>query len=182
MAVLPILQLHFISIHAAQEGCDRGQPISSSSFIISIHAAQEGCDLAGCIAKTLKGISIHAAQEGCDSNSPVEVKDVILFQSTQPKRAATNVLPSSVTISKDFNPRSPRGLRQMGNVLFVVSPIFQSTQPKRAATYHSLPPVHNALISIHAAQEGCDAKMIKLLKKFTDFNPRSPRGLRQKIV
>ena len=33
-------------------------------------------------------------------------------------------------------------------------------------------------ISIHAAQEGCDKKLIKMQALAYNFNPRSPRGLR----
>ena len=38
------------------------------AFIISIHAAQEGCDRVECGFETIVDISIHAAQEGCDGN------------------------------------------------------------------------------------------------------------------
>ena len=77
---------------------------------------------------------------------------------------------------------------------------FQSTQPKRAATDFllSLKPtgaisIHAAQegcdevaalavrgrgISIHAAQEGCDSPKGCKTLKHSDFNPRSPRGLR----
>ena len=104
-----------ISIHAAQEGCDcGGENAVMHLFEISIHAAQEGCDdtLAGKRAcrsnfnprsprglRRKKGsrfncplnvISIHAAQEGCDRVATVKIiADVVRFQSTQPKRAAT---------------------------------------------------------------------------------------------
>ena len=105
------------------------------------------------------GISIHAAQEGCD----IECKHF------------------SEGAVGNFNPRSPRGLRQYGNIykciiakqfqstqpkraatfsglLHLLMAIFQSTQPKRAATWN-LPGGKTAvLISIHAAQEGCDNK------------------------
>ena len=56
-------------------------------------------------------ISIHAAQEGCD----------ICF-----KRQGSS--------SGNFNPRSPRGLRQIILENKFVPTVFQSTQPKRAAT------------------------------------------------
>ena len=81
---------------------------------------------------------------------------VILFQSTQPKRAATELarhLKIDVYISIhaaqegcdqrgeptlfdfiDFNPRSPRGLRPLPPPTAESRMEFQSTQPKRAAT------------------------------------------------
>ena len=78
-----------ISIHAAQEGCDKGVRTWTKAISISIHAAQEGCDIltlqivmmpkqfqstqpkrAATIIAEIKRlsqrISIHAAQEGCD--------------------------------------------------------------------------------------------------------------------
>ena len=79
----------YISIHAAQEGCDLIMTAERARHLISIHAAQEGCD----VDEDLKfyrdmAISIHAAQEGCDPR----------------------LLPVSV-FNVYFNPRSPRGLR-----------------------------------------------------------------------
>ena len=79
---------------------------------ISIHAAQEGCDSRcadwGRIKRNFNPrsprglrptlaqeniigyeISIHAAQEGCDSVLKTPHLKLALFQSTQPKRAAT---------------------------------------------------------------------------------------------
>ena len=101
---------------------------------ISIHAAQEGCD------QTFKGplnlvscISIHAAQEGCDC-----ITDCRWYTQA------------------DFNPRSPRGLRPARTPMNLPLHIFQSTQPKRAATWSDVDDMLRNLISIHAAQEGCD--------------------------
>ena len=56
-----------ISIHAAQEGCDKGKQARQYFLeVISIHAAQEGCDVTAAAAANVLVISIHAAQEGCD--------------------------------------------------------------------------------------------------------------------
>ena len=103
---------------------------------------------------------------------------VILFQSTQPKRAATSPSGKLTGSPFYFNPRSPRGLRQLfkgikgccGNfnprsprglrpkaaLEAYASNKFQSTQPKRAATALSMFYQRQRYISIHAAQEGCD--------------------------
>ena len=62
--------------------------MSDQEIKISIHAAQEGCDDGDIIIEYVTGISIHAAQEGCDY-----ARNLVNF------------------IWKDFNPRSPRGLR-----------------------------------------------------------------------
>ena len=80
-----------ISIHAAQEGCDSDWPCYTLPFYrISIHAAQEGCDSGGGVKnRVIEIISIHAAQEGCDVIGSAIHALTVLFQSTQPKRAAT---------------------------------------------------------------------------------------------
>ena len=57
---------------------------------ISIHAAQEGCDMVFLLLMMTVLISIHAAQEGCDKTPQANLAAFGLFQSTQPKRAATD--------------------------------------------------------------------------------------------
>ena len=131
-----------ISIHAAQEGCDVIQSAIVWRGTISIHAAQEGCDSKNEMAIT----------SGCDFNprSPrglrliviVAKAKIYLFQSTQPKRAATYTGNSCECRLIDFNPRSPRGLRRTTGAASAIS----------------------VAISIHAAQEGCDL-ILSTLKK-----------------
>ena len=83
-------------------------------------------------------ISIHAARVGCDYNGIVYYNYNI----------------------KDFNPRSPSGLRPLHTLIFFNASIFQSTQPEWAATL--LPKA--------------------ILTPSEDFNPRSPSGLRHHIA
>ena len=78
-----------ISIHAAQEGCDGTDHGVKRADVISIHAAQEGCDFCAAFHISVFAISIHAAQEGCDSKANKKYAELFIFQSTQPKRAAT---------------------------------------------------------------------------------------------
>ena len=78
-------------------------------------------------------ISIHAARVGCD-------KDKI----------------KNGTSRKDFNPRSPSGLRlKIGSLKAL-----------------------RMVISIHAARVGCDIFILCIRKRKRYFNPRSPSGLR----
>ena len=63
-------KLHAISIHAAREGGDRGQFISS----------YDG------------EISIHAAREGGDEQARLRKSRIALFQSTPPVKAATRMI------------------------------------------------------------------------------------------
>ena len=148
-----------ISIHAPREGCDAQlRPQSEGHIVISIHAPREGCDLDTSRGCTQGGISIHAPREGCDR-----------------ERAR------SVGGGGDFNPRTPRGVRpQDGAQRFPV-----------------------IIISIHAPREGCDPTG-RVYQDFdgkfqsthpargatsragtssslsTYFNPRTPRGVRQR--
>ena len=100
-------------------------------IIISIHAAQEGCDN-NYVFVDVDGkiISIHAAQEGCDH---------YVYVKAFPRQY--------------FNPRSPRGLRQM----------YDLTVP------------HDKFISIHAAQEGCDRFFVKQQGHRCKFQSTQPK-------
>ena len=58
---------------------------------------------------------------------------------------------------KNFNPRTPRGVRQARGFEVMTTRVFQSTHPARGATLLGLA-VHAVQgISIHAPREGCDA-------------------------
>ena len=191
-----------ISIHAPREGCDvhifrhRGCPV------ISIHAPREGCDLsvsnspmrksyfnprtprgvrhgetcqrtrAGCYfnPRTPRGvrqrlwvwlhppppISIHAPREGCDRLSGHVCGRVLVFQSTHPARGATTV---RLNLDADcyISIHAPReGCDKSKNYCMVVR-----------------------TISIHAPREGCDVRRFCPSMRADDFNPRTPRGVRQ---
>ena len=146
----------YVSIHAAQAGCDLSRSDSSKYQYVSIHAAQAGCDKLEWIvlqsyisfnsrspsglrqgqmyhAKFLIVVSIHAAQAGCDQITAIQPRN-----------------PSC------FNSRSPSGLRLTDNSVFSKRE-FQFTQPKRAATFAILSGRH---------WSRC-------------FNSRSPSGLRR---
>ena len=145
-------------------------------------------------------ISIHAAQEGCDHNFAHLITLPKAFQSTQPKRAATkprciignhqNISIHAaqegcdrINIQKRMTHAISIHAAQEGCDMKRYKTIrmklkFQSTQPKRAATLLSTASAAVSVISIHAAQEGCDVSPGLCTLTFSDFNPRSPRGLR----
>ena len=122
-------------------------------------------------------ISIHAPLTGCD--------DVV---SQQPDHRC------------DFNPRTPHGVRPCCSPHPPSVGEFQSTHPSRGATIvHKFGParfsisihapltgcdramsgkVHHYSISIHAPLTGCDDYMVNLVFETTDFNPRTPHGVR----
>ena len=146
--------------------------------VISIHAAHAGCDPHQAAGINWIIISIHAAHAGCDLVWRRDAFIYMIFQSTQPMRAATELhtvkleaLEISIHAAHagcdykarlaeawqgDFNPRSPCGLRRCGIKAATIKTVFQSTQPMRAATR--------------------DGK--EVIRDTCDFNPRSPCGLR----
>ena len=77
------------------------------------------------------------------------------FQSTQPKRAATHL---------------------WAHLWAHLQTQFQSTQPKRAATEAAeLRMTADNMISIHAAQEGCDLKMMAKRPTGKQFQSTQPK-------
>ena len=123
-------------------------------------------------------ISIHAPREGCDDTPDVWAADAWQFQSTHPARGATihrATGDESANISihapregcdwlfwwqrayeKDFNPRTPRGVRLVLAILVAVSLYFNPRTPRgvRRGLCAVCPSV--GAISIHAPREGCD--------------------------
>ena len=103
-------------------------------------------------------ISIHAPREGCDCKPPYCILDTFPFQSTHPARGAT----AQVTHSG-------------------IHTVISIHAPREGCDAHSLLiPSTSLSISIHAPREGCDP-----LRRNThpadrrNFNPRTPRGVRQ---
>ena len=59
---------------------------------------------------------------------------------------------------------------------------FQSTHPARGATNPRKALADHVDISIHAPREGCDLPLGLSTALITDFNPRTPRGVRQQTL
>ena len=101
---------------------------------ISIHAPRVGCDLRPLAVYKYCLISIHAPRVGCDA------RGIVIHEPFW-----------------DFNPRTPRGVRQSeSNMGFI-----------------------EIDISIHAPRVGCDSEFSCTLARLEYFNPRTPRGVRQ---
>ena len=100
-----------ISIHAPLAGCDARFGLFIHRTTISIHAPLAGCDDIQGILTDGVNISIHAPLAGCDNEN----------------KAAIDGL-------RDFNPRTPCGVRLEGGTVEVAK----------------------ATISIHAPLAGCD--------------------------
>ena len=114
-----------------------------------------GCDKIGLLVYFLSGVSIHAAQAGCD-----------------PRGCKMHLA------ERCFNSRSPSGLRPRHFNSTAFTKGFQFTQPKRAATYNCAASCGTRLVSIHAAQAGCDHVLPTSHGTKQSFNSRSPSGLR----
>ena len=100
-----------ISIHAPLAGCDPNSGGGvSESFGISIHAPLAGCDKDDKNFKdTLKFQSTHPLRGATPAFNSFE--GVAKFQSTHPLRGATlKDLPRALS-GRDFNPRTPCGVR-----------------------------------------------------------------------
>ena len=107
-----------ISIHAAQEGCDKGIFIRYYAVGISIHAAQEGCDAPHFLLLVLLyAISIHAAQEGCDKKGIFIRYYAVGISIHAAQEGCDYQAVCAPQPTRHFNPRSPRGLRQYKNKL-----------------------------------------------------------------
>ena len=125
---------------------------------ISIHAPREGCDL--CLCRRLTStitISIHAPREGCDVITKFRRSLERDFNPRTPRGVRREVLDNGVVVHGNSNPRTPRGVRPRRKGLHWITDRFQSTHPARGATAGSWPTTSpNA-----------------------NFNPRTPRGVRR---
>ena len=87
---------------------------------------------------------------------------------------------AAVLWHKNFNPRTPCGVRQTTKSGSSQDFLFQSTHPLRGATAQPAAIVKAALISIHAPLAGCDrADPAQGHQRRPHFNPRTPCGVRQ---
>ena len=106
-----------------------------------------------------------------------------LFQSPHPARGATRGEEAAADITDNFNPRTPRGVRRITGLQSLVTQVqFQSTHPARGATKAKLAQSTMTYISIHAPREGCDTPWSGRSCGTGHFNPRTPRGVRRRLV
>ncbi len=123
-----------ISIHAPREGCDqRGASPRPPREGISIHAPREGCDLIAPRFVSFQAISIHAPREGCDELW--QLNNLSIGISIHAPREGCDWQPQSLALfTLYFNPRTPRGVRQVPSYNDWPNHEFQSTHPARGAT------------------------------------------------
>ena len=101
------------------------------------------------------------------------------FQSTHPVRGATALRLSSPLLCPHFNPRTPCGVR-LGIELLNLCDINISIHAPRAGCDLSELRKHiEHHISIHAPRAGCDLSFDTVPSSSSDFNPRTPCGVRR---
>ena len=147
-----------ISIHAPRAGCDGFDEHSPSKWskFQSTHPVRGATNFYVFRCASALRISIHAPRAGCDGTLPSYCIIRFLFQSTHPVRGATVVL-----------------------LIYSTCVIFQSTHPVRGATIGDVSQNTWTYISIHAPRAGCDRTRRFLRRVESDFNPRTPCGVRR---
>ena len=170
---------------------------------ISIHAPRAGCDDEILSLAEAANISIHAPRAGCDAVSGHGVPDAGDFNPRTPCGVRQRSHGTAVWCP-DFNPRTPcgvrRGKRWSGHIFYDFNPRtpcgvrrviqkaiedgieFQSTHPVRGATGAALLAQAEAAISIHAPRAGCDISLPSGSAPPSNFNPRTPCGVRQRML
>ena len=124
---------------------------------ISIHAPLAGCDAPDRPPSAHgRPISIHAPLAGCD---------ICGLLSLVCARISIHAPLAGCDKLQAFD-------AHIGN-------LFQSTHPLRGATAGMLILAAIVLISIHAPLAGCDGRYADTCRDCTDFNPRTPCGVRR---
>ena len=148
----------FQSTHPLR-GATQATPRCPTLTPISIHAPLAGCDAyTDSLVRPFDAISIHAPLAGCD-------------WSTRSGRSRR----------RNFNPRTPCGVRRVRINRDDVDAIFQSTHPLRGATGFLPDTQSRATISIHAPLAGCDTSGSYDFYLVYHFNPRTPCGVRRTV-
>ena len=171
-----------ISIHAPRAGCDQGHAI-----IVR--------DLINFNPRTPCGVRPSSAvSDGCscyfNPRTPCGVRPTIpvcfckraLFQSTHPVRGATE---NKVIIIDESQFQSTHPVRGATLTIISILPTLQiSIHAPRAGCdcacmcYYII----TERISIHAPRAGCDVKNMQAMYREMYFNPRTPCGVRLKII
>ena len=176
---------------------------SFGAMMISIHAPLTGCDFISTNEDFhLFTISIHAPLTGCDANPRTVHQRHKRFQSTHPSRGAT---PESLGVymgqyhfnprtphgvrlcfrcqksrNSDFNPRTPHGVRRVTTMAQNELNFISIHAPLTGCD--CIPPgwvLRGVPISIHAPLTGCDLLAFAICSIPSNFNPRTPHGVRR---
>ena len=168
----------FQSTHPAR-GATPFTPEILDAIPISIHAPREGCDVRTIHRGRIIGYFNPRTPRGVRHDYFTSALPAPQFQSTHPARGATD---PGLTIAPGpiisiHAPREGCDFDVQQEVSYLLG--FQSTHPARGAT-HGLQHFGAVIfISIHAPREGCDVILFGGEAEKTNFNPRTPRGVRR---
>ena len=124
-------------------------------------------------------ISIHAPREGCDRKAFKSISKAKHFNPRTPRGVRQGPSGRCSRDSDNFNPRTPRGVRPRPPPSLCHSQSISIHAPREGCDCEWV--TRNGKIyqiSIHAPREGCDNSGDGGLFQLTNFNPRTPRGVR----
>ena len=203
-----VLRARFhISIHAPRAGCDQAQmaiTLSDGNFNPRTPCGVRLREVD--INNDCPLISIHAPRAGCDGIASDHSPPTLIFQSTHPVRGATPTAAGTITVNAQFQSTHPvrgatpshsggvqadmtfqsthpvRGATNFSRRFTTSRERFQSTHPVRGATQRERKPCADSHISIHAPRAGCDHAQREAYAVAPYFNPRTPCGVRLKLI
>ena len=168
-----VITVRFQSTHPLRDATC-GVSEATVSRWISIHAPLTGCDVINIIEININIISIHAPLTGCDCNIISNDRNIKDFNPRTPygMRPWTAWAPRRwITY---FNPRTPYGMR-LPQITFVHKPCKISIHaPLTGCDGIRLLPTNIPSISIHAPLTGCDTSLCVLILMHHQFQSTHP--------
>ena len=170
-----------VSIHALLAECDLRPVRRLIPFFVSIHALLAECDR--------NRYSSFCQYGGFNPRTPCGVRPASfgIFPHTScfnPRTPCGVRLLKIILIfaCKGFNPRTPCGVRQNRPYVPDARKMFQSTHSLRSATCSGAVFQRKCSVSIHALLAECDSNSGSYSSQFPRFNPRTPCGVRRRIL
>ncbi len=140
---------------------------------ISIHAPRVGCDQAYERFRLGLTISIHAPRVGCDAASKAYSTTKKNFNPRTPCGVRPLLISGTVYLL-DFNPRTPCGVRRRFCHLLTISHSISIHAPRVGCDRSSPQPFLINRISIHAPRVGCDPYVQRVLHAVFEFQSTHP--------
>ncbi len=151
-----------ISIHAPREGCDISLAMISPLLTVfqSTHPAR-GATTSSCVTSISSLFQSTHPARGATEFAVGLYSHHLEFQSTHPARGATYFLYAKRLLRWNFNPRTPRGVRQAIDLHLMAL-----TDP----------------ISIHAPREGCDSSLTESPSSYLFQSTHPARGATRRLT
>ena len=167
------------------------------SIPVSIHAPPKGRDLNSLYLVEVCRCFNPRAPEGARLVPIIRPTIMDMFQSTRPRRGATNssrprsalwcvsihappkgrdqFVSAALCVVVCFNPRAPEGARPLIFAGKASGELFQSTRPRRGATENAVDELPVSDVSIHAPPKGRDLAIGALRRIAVEFQSTRPR-------